>query len=191
MLDLTEPMYACLVSPEGVPCLPIKWGSNELCPWRFFLVQMTDEEEQPLPQPWETPVDYTEEVPAGMWVIDLQHLPGGWELVSIDAAQWRALQTQAHQLTFDRTARQWARVGIAQKEEEADVTISHWVRGGKPAYRIKQESKKSEKDFPGLLFTHVPGKRKDPLSHGERLGAAVMNAAVLQMAQETLGEKKR
>lgn len=183
MLDFSQPFCVCVVSPEGVACLPLRWASSGPCSWRFMYLQMWDEEENPLEQPWETPKDYDGPIVPGFWLLDLHDLPEGWEFVDVSKEKFQELQDNPHGQLFDFEKREWIAESTATRNEETDVEISHRVRCGRPAYKIKPQSKKTEADFPDLMFTHVEEKRIIPVTQGERLGAGIKNAALIQISR--------
>lgn len=187
-----------LISPSNTYLTQLTWETEDsLCPYRWLTLQFWDEAQNPLDQPWETPEEFIEGSeqlnPPGIWTFDLHDLPNGFRLVPIPEKQqdeygrFKDVNLLATQWDEDSKLfipqpghKRGKRVVIP--EDHAVERVS-WVRGGEPAYKIKENAEKTEYDIPELLFTHVDRYRKAKVTPLERQASVFTNIAFTEIGR--------
>lgn len=181
--SMAEPFFGAIVSDEGAICRIFSLGNREdLERTRLKVIQFWDEEETPLVQPYDTPTAWLDEggpePTPGWWIVDILNPPPQLSLVEFPIVFDATWETQWNAYYLDYTRKIWlpdkqtvearpghtiGRRGECSPDAAADVEVSHIVRGGIPAYKMREGSTKVEADIPDLLFTQVERYRRAPV----------------------------
>jgi hypothetical protein len=162
-----------LVNADGSIVMTFRWADPYTpCPWRWFWVQMLDEEMKDIPQPYETPPEavaeflgdepvYTQGARAGQrwprWVVNMWEPPSGLTLVSLSPDDWLETEVDQHAKVWDGE-RMTVRPGHVRMAHEG--RLRRYVRpiGGEHLQRaLPHEQHAPEQVRPRLQFHYVRG----------------------------------